>query len=56
MLEKWGGTKLKENKAKAVHHKAARHSEGHDNNLCKIGLQEVEHLIPVSYINIQGIK
>ena len=44
--------KLKENKAKAVHHKGACHSKKHDNIDCKIILEDVEHPIPVSYINI----
>ena len=39
-----------------VHHKAACHSEEHDNILYKITVEDVEHPIPVSYINIQGIK
>ena len=48
--------KLKENKAKAVHCKAACHSEKHDNIVCKIKLKDIEYHIPVLYINIQGIK
>ena len=44
--------KLKENKAKAVRHKGACHSKKNKNFHCKIILEDVEHPIPVSYINI----
>ena len=48
---------MNENKAKVVCRKTAPcHSDEHDNILCKITLEDVEYPIPVSYINIQGIK
>ena len=56
MLNHEDAQQLKENKAKVVHCKVAPHSEGYQNILCKITLEDVEHPIPVSYINIQGIQ
>ena len=43
---------IKKNKANQVRRKAACDSEEHVNILCKITAENVEHSIPVLYINI----